>query len=216
MRRHRLAGTHCFMGRFGLWFLVLVFSAPSAHCQLKKDRFFFGVAYGTGSELTRKDYTFSNSFYKVQIGYLVKEGRNFGYDLVVQPEVNFAQHQLLNKYFVQPDEPDFEHLREEYTKRKKIREYVLNVGCRVRKTLCRNTSVYLLGSIGPMVTDTETERLSKGFAFSDVIAIGFSVKADTVNFDVRPGLRHVSNGGLQSSNAGFNTKNIEFSVTFTL
>ena len=67
-----------------------------------------------------------------------------------------------------------------------------------------------------MITDTETERLSKGFAFSDVIALGFSLKVDKVIFDIRPSLRHVSNAGLQSSNAGFNTKNIEFGLSLIL
>ena len=67
-----------------------------------------------------------------------------------------------------------------------------------------------------MITDTETERLSKGFAFSDVLALGFSLKVDKVIFDVRPSLRHVSNAQLQSSNAGFNTSNIEFGISFSL
>lgn len=184
--------------------------------QVKKERITVGFAYGTGSELRSKDYTFVNNFYKVQFAYLLKEGRHFGYDLVVQPEINFAKHQLLNPYFVQPHEPNYEQLREEYTKLKQIRDYILNAGVKVRKSLTKHTGIYLLGSIGPMVTDTESERLSKGFAFSDVIAIGFSLKSERVVFDVQPGLRHVSNGGLQKSNAGINTKNIEFSVVFKI
>ena len=199
-----------------LYIPVFFFSALFAHSQLRKERFSFGIAYGTGSELRDKDYTFTNRFYKVQVEYVFKEGRHFGYDLIVQPEINFGAHQLLNEYFVQPHEPDYASLREVYTKPKNIRDYVLNVGLKVRKSLSRNTSVYLLGSIGPMITDTETERLSKGFAFSDVIAVGFSVKTNAVRFDVRPGLQHVSNGGLYESNAGINTKNIEFSVSFLL
>jgi hypothetical protein len=73
-----------------------------------------------------------------------------------------------------------------------------------------------LGSVGPLITDTETERLSKGFAFSDVLAVGLSTKIGTVTFDIRPSLRHVSNAGLNESNAGYNTKNIEFGVSFPL
>lgn len=205
-----------FMDQYRFFVLSLLFSGLFAHSQLKKERITLGFAYGTGSELRSKDYTYVNNFYKLQFAYLLKEGTHFGYDLVVQPEINFAKHQLLNEYFVQPHESNYIQLREEYTKLKQIRDYILNTGIKIRKSLTKHTDVYLLGSIGPMITDTESERLSKGFAFSDVIAIGFSLKSDKIVFDVQPGLRHVSNGGLQQSNAGINTKNIEFSVFFKM
>ncbi|MFV8370274.1 acyloxyacyl hydrolase [Flavobacterium sp. LB2R40] len=67
-----------------------------------------------------------------------------------------------------------------------------------------------------MITNTETERLSKGFAFSDVLAVGFTFKVNKVTFDVRPNFRHVSNAGLQKNNSGYNTKNIDFGVLFPL
>jgi hypothetical protein len=67
-----------------------------------------------------------------------------------------------------------------------------------------------------MFIDTETERLSKGFAFSDVLALGVTFKIDKIVLDIRPSLRHISNAGLQGSNAGFNTSNVEFGVSFPL
>jgi hypothetical protein len=73
-----------------------------------------------------------------------------------------------------------------------------------------------LGSIGPLITDTETERMSKGFAFADVLAVGFSINIESFQLDIRPSLRHVSNAGLGSSNAGYNTKNIEFGISYQL
>ena len=92
----------------------------------------------------------------------------------------------------------------------------MGIGLCVRKPISKIASIYILASVGPMITDTETERLSKGFAFSDVLALGLSLKVDKVMFDIRPSLRHVSNAQLQSSNAGFNTKNIEFGMSLTL
>jgi hypothetical protein len=122
---------------------------------------------------------------------------------LIQPEINFATHQLLNLYFVQPKDPNYLEKRAQYTALKDVKEYVLNIGFIARKPISKNTSIYVLGSIGPLITDTETERLSKGFAFSDVLAFGFSLKINKLTFDIRPNIRHVSNAGFQKSNAGF-------------
>lgn len=188
----------------------------SSYGQKSQSKFSGGFYYGFGSEIKNTNYTYTNSFYKLQFYYALKNTKHFTYQVVVQPEFNFATHQLLNFYFVEPHEPNYLERREEFTKLKDIREYILNIGFVVRKPISKVFSVYVLGSVGPMITDTETERLSKGFAFSDVLAVGLSTKIGEVTFDIRPSLRHVSNAGLNESNAGFNTKNIEFGVSFPL
>lgn len=123
---------------------------------------------------------------------------------------------MLNFYFVKPEEPNFQELRDRYTQLKDIREYILHVGFLVRKPLSKQFSIYMVGSVGPMITDTQTERLSKGFAFSDVFGLGISYKIKEVTLDFRPNLRHNSNAGIQNSNAGFNTLNYEFGVVLGL
>ena len=45
-------------------------------------------------------------------------------------------------------------------------------------------------------------KVKLGFAFLDVLALGFTFKIDKITFDIRPNFRHVSNVGLQSSNSG--------------
>jgi lipid A 3-O-deacylase PagL len=202
------------IGRF--FVLVLMLQLFVVHSQQKKREFVLGFAYGFGNELKNTNYTYSNHFYKAQLNCVLKTTPSLTYEIVLQPEVNFGSHQLLNKYFIQPHETDYEAKRERFMKQKKIREYILNIGVVVRVPFSKSFSMYVLGSVGPMITDTETERLSKGFAFSDVIALGFSLQAGKLNFDVRPSLRHVSNGGFQSSNAGFNTANLEFGIGFPL
>ncbi|KRD06465.1 hypothetical protein ASE21_20115 [Flavobacterium sp. Root901] len=196
--------------------LMLVFSALKMNAQMDDSRFSLGVNYGFGSEFNNKDYTFTNHFYKVGLYYKLRQKKHFQFDIFVQPEINFAKHQLLNLYFVKPETPDFEKKREEFTKLKDVHEYVLNLGFLIRKPLNETFSIYFLGSIGPMITDTETERMSNGFAFADVLALGFSIKWEKIQFDVRPGVRHVSNAGLGSKNAGYNTKNIEFGISYPL
>ena len=123
---------------------------------------------------------------------------------------------MLNFYFVKPEEPDYLEKREKYTQLKEVHEYVLNIGFLVRKPIGKKCSLYVLGSIGPMITDTETERMSDGFAFADVLALGFSARLQKLQFDLRPGIRHVSNAGLGAENAGYNTKNIEFGISYSL
>jgi len=184
--------------------------------QDKKDKIAIGFNYGFGSEFNNRNYTFTNHFYKAQLYYRIKETKHFQYEILVQPEINFATHQLLNFYFVKHQTPDYIEKREEYTKLKSVHEYVLNLGFLIRKPIGKTFSIYALASIGPMITDTQTERMSDGFAFADVLAFGVSAKIDQFRFDMRPSVRHVSNAGLNSENAGYNTKNIEIGISYGL
>ena len=197
--------------------LIVVFLyGIQSHSQEKKQMFRLGFNYGFGSELKNTNYTYTNQYYKLQLSYLLKKTKNFEFEIIVAPEINFATHQLLNFYFVKPEEPNFQQKRDDYTQLKELREYILNVGFVARKPITSTFSIYALGSVGPLIIDTETERLSKGFAFSDVIAVGFTYRLKQFSIDIRPSLRHLSNAGLQGSNAGFNTKNIEFSIAIPL
>ena len=68
----------------------------------------------------------------------------------------------------------------------------------------------MLGSIEPMIIDIETEHFLIDLSFADVLEIGFTFKFNRVTFDLRPNSRHISNAGLQKTNSGYNTKNIDF------
>ena len=139
-----------------------------------------GFSYGFGNEIKNTNYSYTNSYYKFQLGYVLKETKNFQYELLLQPEINFATHQLLNLYFVTPEDSDYIEKRERFTKFKKLNEYAIGVGLRIRKSWSKSFGTYFLASVGPMIIDTETERLSKGFAFSDVLALGVTVKIDKI------------------------------------
>lgn len=199
-----------------IFIVFILLLSKSTLSQQSKHPISVGLNYGFGSEIKNTDYTYTNHYYKLQFNYTLSKTKNFVYQILLQPEINFATHQLKNLYFVTPDEPDYIAKREKYTKLKDINEYILGVGFLIRKPISKSLSVYVLGSVGPMITDTETERLTKGFAFSDVLSLGISFRTEKLIFDIRPSLRHNSNAGLQNSNAGFNTKNIEFGITFPL
>ncbi|WP_313805803.1 acyloxyacyl hydrolase [Flavobacterium sp.] len=199
-----------------LKYFVFWFVFQPSFAQEGEKSFRLGLGFGFGDEIREKDYSLANQFVKVHLQRHVKKIKGFDFSVVLEPEINFSRHQLLNLYFVEPHESNYEALRNEFGKYKTMHQYVLNVGIKVEKAISKSFNIYLLGSVGSMLTDTETERLTKGFAFSDVIALGFSLISDGIHFDLRPSLRHVSNGGLQPSNAGLNSKNLEVVLTLPL
>ncbi|MBW1656519.1 acyloxyacyl hydrolase [Flavobacterium quisquiliarum] len=198
-----------------IFFILLLSTFFQLQAQEKNDNYRLGASYGFGSEFNNTDYTFTNHFYKAQFYWKINETKKFQYEILIEPEINFGKHQLLNLYFVKPETPNFEQKRIEFLRLKNIHEYVLNLGFIVRKPIGNIYSCYVLGSIGPMITDTETERMSKGFAFADVFAFGLTIDYNKFRFDVRPNVRHVSNAGLGSSNAGYNTRNVEFGISIS-
>jgi hypothetical protein len=199
-----------------LVFFVFFSVSSGIFGQESQSKMAVGVSYGFGNALSNTNYSYTNQYLKGQLFYTLTKTRRFEFQIVLAPEINFATHQLLNFYFVTPDEPNFQERRDRFTQLKDIREYVLHVGFLVRKPLSKQFSIYVIGSIGPMITNTETERLSIGFAFSDVLGLGVSFHTKHVTFDFRPNVRHNSNAGLQNSNAGINTLNFEFGVIFPL
>ena len=67
-----------------------------------------------------------------------------------------------------------------------------------------------------MIIDTRTERMAKGFAFSDIFSFGFSYKIKKVILDLRYGVRHVSNFQLKSPNSLYSSRNFEISFLVVL
>ena len=95
-----------FMSRKRIFSVVLLFAVLHINAQQKSSDFRIGMSYGFGSEFNNTDYTFTNHFYKAQLYYRLKKTRNFEYDILVQPEINFGKHQLLNLYFIKPETPN--------------------------------------------------------------------------------------------------------------
>jgi hypothetical protein len=179
-----------------------------------------GFTYAIGSQqcfpYNDPDYNYSFNGYKLLINYPLKTGV-FSYELQLEPSVYVASHQLLNEYYIQPEDGDDYLLqREIYTREKTIMEYAFNIGIGVRYNINRMFSLFLLGSIGPMYSDTQTERLAKGFAFSDIIELGAAVKFKKIMLEIKPGLRHVSNLDFQYPNAGHNAATIGFGISVEL
>ena len=85
-----------------------------------------------------------------------------------------------------------------------------------RVRLTRALSLFALVSVGPMWSEAATERLARGFAFSDILGVGVGYRMGRALLEVRPGLRHESNAHLQLPNSGHNTTTLDLAVSFEL
>lgn len=187
----------------------------------KSNKIRLGLNYGFGTQqsypFNSKDYTYDVQFYKIQINYLLNKRTKWSFEINVEPSIYINEHQLLNKYYVQPnDGDDYLEKREEFIKIKQLNEYVLNLGFLARYKLLNSFSTYILGSVGPMYSDTNTERMNAGFAFSDIIALGLSYQIKAIFIDFRYSMRHVSNANLSLPNNGYNSMNFEFGFAYQL
>ena len=205
------------------FFITLVFIANSfvGNAQIKKQHLKLGFTYGTGSQnkypFDLKTYTHDVTFYKARINYTLKQKQKWAFEINLEPGYNIAEHQLLNKHFIKPtDGDDYLEKRALYTQKRTIKEYVLNCGFIARYFICKNISTYAIGSLGPLIADKPTERLAKGFAFSDVFGLGLSYHINKIQFDFRYSARHTSNLEMKQPNNGHNTINMEVSALFNL
>ena len=101
-----------------------------------------------------------------------KEKGKWEFNFFLQPTYYHAQHQLTNPWYKLDERDEAYALKiPEYEQPKTIREYVFNVGFLPAYSIHPNIQLIGLANIGPMYSDTETERLATGLAFSDIAAI---------------------------------------------
>ena len=106
-----------------LIFFLLLFLSFLAIGQEKKERqksitkvgVLFSKAKQNNILFFDKDYDYKTNVYKFQLFYTLRTGINWDINLIVQPQFQMAQHQLLNEQFITPDEPNYEFLREKFT-----------------------------------------------------------------------------------------------------
>src|ERR1700690_580073 len=110
--------------KFSLPFLLICFLsisfAFSSRAQEKTDRFRLGLNAGIGSQsvfpFNSSDYTYRNTYFKVQLNYLLKQKPKWNFELNVEPGIYFSRHQLLNPFYVQPNRgPDYLEQRARFT-----------------------------------------------------------------------------------------------------
>ena len=205
---------------YGALFFLIIGNAQYVE-EKNTSKIRLGVNLGVASQdifpLNNPDYLYENWSAKIQVSTPLWHYKKFRFNILLEPSIYFSEHQLLNKFFIQPRRGEnYLEQREQFTKRTSFEEFVLNAGILVQFNEDKFISPYLLGSVGPMISNYGTERLKKGFAFSDVLAIGFFTHFKPFILDLRFTLRHNSNANLGRPNNGHNSAGIETGISFKI
>jgi len=188
-----------------LFFYSLVNSQEKKiNSSLNKVGFLFSSAKQNNILFFDKDYDYKTNAYKFQLFYSIQNGENWDVNLILQPQFQKAQHQLLNEQFITPDEEDFEFLREKFTQKKDISLYAFEVALQLRKSIIKNISFEATLGLGAGYISLESERLAKGFTFIENVSLGFAHKINKSEFFLATTVGHVSNFNIQKPNSGYN------------
>ena len=193
-----------------LFFYSLVNSQEKKiNSSLNKVGFLFSSAKQNNILFFDKDYDYKTNAYKFQLFYSIQNGENWDVNLILQPQFQKAQHQLLNEQFITPDEEDFEFLREKFTQKKDILLYAFEVALQLRKSIIKNISFEASLGLGAGYISLESERLAKGFTFIENVSLGFAHKINKSEFFLATTVGHVSNFNIQKPNSGYNILGFE-------
>ena len=175
----------------------------------------YGQTYQTKDLIADQDYYYSNYYLKGQLEKPLKL-KKLKLSLLLEPSIYIGEYQLLNKWYIKPSEPDYLEKRALQTTLRSYNEYAVNVGLKLALPIIKPLDIYILASVGPMITTIETDRLNNGFAFSDILGVGFNYKINTLIFDIRATARHNSNANLSSPNGGVNSLGLETGLKIVL
>ena len=200
-----------------LIFFLLLFLSFSVIGQVKKERqksiTKVGVLFSNAKQnnlfFFDKDYDYKTNACKFQLFYPIQRGRNWDVNLILQPQFQKAQHQLLNEQFITPDEENFEFLREKFTQKKDISLYAFEVGFQLRKSIIKNIFFEATLGLGTGYISLESERLAKGFTFIENVSLGLAHKINRSEFFLATTVGHVSNFNIQKPNSGYNILGFE-------
>jgi hypothetical protein len=201
--------------------LIILFSCMPLSGQEKSRPLRAGISLGMGSQqlfpYNDPDYKHGYKSIKGVINHELKRKGRISYELQIEPGLFLAKHQLINEFFIQPEwGTDYLSQRVKYSSERTITELAVNAGIIIRYNSSEKLGLFILGSVGPMYSDSSTERLAGGFAFSDIFATGVTYNTGKMVFEIRPGLRHTSNADLWFPNSGHNSTTIDFGLSFLL
>lgn len=172
-----------------------------------------GVVIGYASQNTfikqESDYTYESRIVKFSNHFNWSKKRKHSWEVSIEPSYYRSNHQMINYWFISHTVVNGDELRAKFMQPKSINEYVLNVGVVYRRYLNLNSSLFATLNSGPMYIDTDTERLKKGFAFSDILSVGYNYRIKKLSFDAKFMFRHASNANLQMPNFGLNSSGFE-------
>ena len=205
--------------------IVLFFSSLLSFAQapkkgvlnIKKIGFLYNNAHSDNFIFDDKDFTYATKTYKLQSFYNLGSWKSLDFELIVQPQYQVIQHQLINEQFVLPSEENYKEKRTEFTTPKTMHLYAFELGFVMKKALLKKLDFLVTIGLGLAAIDKRTERLAKGFTFIENGSLGFSYKITNTTFlYVGSNIGHVSNLDFQWPNAGFSFVGFEAGISYQL
>lgn len=197
----------------GIMIFITAVAYPQNQSQGKE--LLIGLNYGSGTSentpFNAGSYDYDSDFFKVQLNYPLTNGTKWILALNVEPtyyRVDYYSNEYIAT-FASSQRVTIEDKLE-------LNEFSLNLGLQLKYQLPINFTLYILGSIGPTITDKPTERLHEGFAFSDILAFGLNYRLPNFVIDFRASIRHVSNAGLYYPNKGYNSSGLEIGLSIPI
>lgn len=197
----------------GIFLLPLCHRAQNRP-RIDKSKLRYGIMYGWADQSPFKeaDYSWEVNQIKFQLNYPIKEGRKFIYEATVEPQVNFVKYRLFDRSLNRPASAPRETADENH-----LMEFGLSLGGIARYPVSKNWSFYGMVSFGTFYLANRNERVAEGIAFASQGTLGVRVRIFKHTYlDIRSGMRHLSNAGLQKPNGGINTFHVESGFLFDI
>ena len=198
-------------------FILFLFIYSFANSQTEKDSTHtlkkVGLLYNSAKEnnilFGDPDYDYKTDVLKLQFFYLLNKGNKWDLNLIIQPRVQIANHQLLNEQFITPDEANFLAIRERLTQKRKISLVAFELGFQFRRKIFHQVYFETTLGLGAAYIDKKTERLAQGFTFIENLSVGLAYKWYNNEFYLGTNIGHVSNFNIQEPNSGYNILGFE-------
>lgn len=184
---------------------------------IKKIGFLYNNANEENFIFNHKDYTYTTDTYKLQAFYDIGKWKSFNFELIVQPQIQVIQHQLLNEQFVLPSEEDYLEKRAEFTTPKTMHLYAFELGFIIKRQILTKLDFLVTLGLGLATIDTRTERLAKGFTFLENASLGLSYKLlNKTSLYLGSNVGHVSNFDTKTPNTGYSFVGFEVGISYQL
>lgn len=184
---------------------------------IKKIGFLYNYANENNFLFNDKDYSYSTNTYKLQAFYRLGNWKSFDIELIIQPQVQILEHQLMNMHFVTPAADNYQEKRSEFTRLKTMYLYAFELGFVLKRKIIKQLEMQVTIGLGIATIDTRSERLAKGFTFIENGSLGCSYQTSKKTFlYIGTNIGHVSNLNFKSPNSGFNILGYEIGISYSL
>ena len=206
-------------------FITLLFILTNITAQESKKGLFnikkVGFLYNKANEknfiFDDKDFSYSTNTYKLQAFYNLGTWKSLKFELILQPQMQILEHQLLNKQFILPSEQNYQEKRIEFTTPKTMHLYAFELGFVIKKKILNRLDYLIKIGLGIANIDTRTERLAKGFTFIENATLGLSYSlTDKTFLSIGSNIGHVSNLDTQKPNNGYSFVGFEIGISYVI